>query len=283
MPATFIRDAQPRYQGRPLSYWTGLYMTGPPLEVFGSNPTADYALSQMGTNALPHLLAWFNYNPTPRIRSLEPLYRLLPRGVRHTPLVVNLFHKNANRDRAECAFLGLIALAPQAGPAIPDLVRFMNTSNSSFFPGRAAFLLELTANKAAIPELAAAVTNRTHPNRAAIISALDKFGTNAYLAIPLLTNLLRDPDPAIRATAQEKLQNISDAPRPTHPPSEPLRCLRSFAPNSIREIRVIRGPCSVRSINHQLSTLNHSQARLLHQRNLSLTLCALCAPPRQKN
>jgi hypothetical protein len=201
---------EPSYNGHPLSYWTSFYMAGPLPERFGSDPRADFALSQMGTNALPHLLRWFNYNPTPRFRSLEPLYRLLPPAISHYPTVVHLFYKNANHERADCAFLGLIALAPQAAPAIPDLARVMNTTNSSsYWPGRAALLL-VWIGKPAIPELAAAVTNTANPNRRTIIQGVGLSITNASLVRPVLTNLLLDPDPAIRAAAERALTNLAE-------------------------------------------------------------------------
>jgi hypothetical protein len=57
-----VRNSEPTYNGKPLSYWVQMYSR---LDLgFGDEEKAAAAIRAIGTNALPFLLKWTDYEPT---------------------------------------------------------------------------------------------------------------------------------------------------------------------------------------------------------------------------
>ena len=66
---------EPAYHGRPLSYWMDIYYGGPPMD-----PTrleAEAAIKEIGTNAIPCLAEWIQYEPALPTRVARELLKRL--------------------------------------------------------------------------------------------------------------------------------------------------------------------------------------------------------------
>lgn len=165
-------DPEPSYGGKTLSEWLA----------DGGNPRRADAIRHIGTNAIPHLLNWIQYQQLPWRNKLDRFCQAhLKRG-----LPVDKDQKR--RDDATYAFhyLGKDALG-----AIPELKRQALVSK----PRNPQALIALAyLGKDGFPVLMEAFTNQEPVTRLAAVLALDALGTNAEPAIPLVVNLLKDSD-----------------------------------------------------------------------------------------
>lgn len=212
-------DREPRYHNRPLRYWTGLYFNEAELSPVppAQRELASDAIRHIGTNVIPYLLDWFAYDHYQHLLKRDALQRRFPTKIRTNDTFRRFYHPETERRRAACAAFALIALGPQAEPAIPDLARYATSSNTPYLSRQATGVLLLLGTPA-VPALTAAATDPQNPNRRFLIQHLDELGTNAHLVTATLTNLLNDPDAAIRSTAQDTLVRIVTANTTTTPP-----------------------------------------------------------------
>jgi HEAT repeats len=210
------RKSEPSSRGHPLSYWIHQY---DPRTSTGAD--AAEAIAEIGTNALPYLLQWIEYQP-PRWRLLFTATR--ETGRRWVPRWLTTAPGEVRADEAMVAFgalgaaaqsattrLGVLAREPerhrhsrgnialgQVGlPAIPELVRILSDTN-----------VTPDARFAATRELEQLV------HRA---MARGTLGTNAVTAIPALIQNLNDPNAWVAAEAASllgalKLQASSSVP-----------------------------------------------------------------------
>jgi hypothetical protein len=122
--AIFIwpREREPEYNGAPLSKWLERYNVG-------QNVEAAKAIQHIGTNALPFLLRWIQYEPPGWRYALDHLHTRLPSSVQKTRAVHWLFDDKAE-ERADRAVSGFEVLGPEAAPAWPDLVHLFNNEKA---------------------------------------------------------------------------------------------------------------------------------------------------------
>jgi hypothetical protein len=114
------REHEPEYNGVPLSKWLERYNDG-------NNPEAAEALRHIGTNALPCLFRWIQYE-TPGWRNfLVHLHTRLPSSVQKTRALHWLLDDKAEH-RAELAAEAFGALGPN-NPATDELRRLALTAN----------------------------------------------------------------------------------------------------------------------------------------------------------
>src|ERR1043166_359150 len=111
------REREPEYGGKRLSEWVQNLTYEPP---YGE---AHEAVLHVGTNAIPYLLKWIQYEPAGWRASLYGTMNLvLNEFVWHLP-----DKKNVRAEGARHAFR---SLGPKAKAAVPDLTRIMLTSKS---------------------------------------------------------------------------------------------------------------------------------------------------------
>lgn len=68
------KAGEPESRGRPLSYWLASYMTN---NIGNGRQTAETAIREMGSNALPALLVWLRYEPSQsKVEVMEFLKRM---------------------------------------------------------------------------------------------------------------------------------------------------------------------------------------------------------------
>src|SRR5207244_3971397 len=121
------REREPEYQGKTLSRWLMAYRE--PLTGRGaqSEAAAADAVRQIGTNGLPFLLKWIQDSgqlPRWRYRVYQIAYRW--RVASRTRAFV-LEAVAGRKLRAERAFCGFGILGPEAGAAIPALVKIASS------------------------------------------------------------------------------------------------------------------------------------------------------------
>jgi HEAT repeat protein len=258
------RRGEPRYKGRTLTYWLAVHQKAP-LNSAESQEAAE-AIQQIGTNALPYLMARLtSHTSSWRLRMASTAERLP--GPNHwvTKLLLG------EEDRLVAADDGFTLLGAQAVPAVPELLRMLSGKET----WDVAIVALQDIGEGAVPDLIAALTNRANPlriragaaqalgsvgtnssvvavlvaclqddphvaNQAAAalgrlqrepqiavpalvgvaqkglqpireqaLWAVGEFGTNAQCAMPMLTNLLTDPDPRIRGVTTNVLESIA--------------------------------------------------------------------------
>jgi hypothetical protein len=197
----WLRESEPSFQGTKLSEWVLSYQPGPGAPF---SEGARVAIGHIGTNALPFLLRWIQYEPRAWRKVWERFS--LP------------FFEDGSR-RAEGAVAAFRVLGPRGSGAIPELVRLMNGTNEQigFMAGRALGGI----GKEAIPVLLDLLTNR--PVRGGprsftkapgdyyrsikttqgfqLADAWMELGTNTRFAVPALIRELTNRDESIAAMA----------------------------------------------------------------------------------
>jgi HEAT repeat protein len=170
------------------------YEEGPTLD---ERPLRE-ALQHIGTNALPWLLRWAQYEPSQFQRKLARLGRFDYKAV----------------VRAEVAWACFGILGPKADPAIPDLARLANNTNSEKIAFEATMALG-EIGVSALPALLVVLTNQqgiARSQAASSIGAIRRLGTNANLAVPVLLNCLKDADEHVAASAAKALGRLGVQP-----------------------------------------------------------------------
>jgi hypothetical protein len=194
---------EPHYKARSLSYWVGLYTTA------GTNSAAaqrhqaaaNEAVRHIGTNALPYLLSWLDYDPYPRAMRIAKMRSHLPTSLTHSRFATWLYRDPSQR-RSTGATYALLALGPQAQPALPDLVRMLNTTNSEATPARAMLVL-VGLGDDAIPPLTAA-TRPGDPMRETLFGIVTNLADISNMCA-MLTNIAGPNYPTMTSNALAKV------------------------------------------------------------------------------
>jgi HEAT repeat protein len=231
----FLRRVEPVYNGKPLTAWAQQY---------GSNNwsgrkelarEAEFAVQQIGTNAIPFLLDLMQA----RDSDLKKRLRQHVPGKWHDPLHLN---DNSGKVRRMGAH-GLAAIGTNAPAAVPTLIELATQHPDEDGRYIAVFALRTLgpAAEAAIPFYIQCLTNKdnTIRNEAAVglaliphrhettcpaflkylesietsdgwelysaIGLLWRFGTNAQPAVPRLLSLLNDSNPNVRESVTNSL------------------------------------------------------------------------------
>jgi len=168
------------YLGKPLSQWLKLRQVGGELST-----NAVEALRAMGTNAIPALLARLAYQ--------DPVFQL--------------YDSDVSMD----AVVALISLRETAGPALPALTAMMDSDNSDL--ALRAMLATLGTGSNAVPCLMKGLTNRFADVRNEAASNLTGEWSAQYpearkQAVPLLIELLNDPDEFVRRNVTNELREV---------------------------------------------------------------------------
>jgi hypothetical protein len=114
--ALIVVHREPTYGGHPLSYWIRRY----------NDPTSDRvhaeeAIQHIGTNAIPYLLRWMEYQPSGWRVWLANLYD--PEFGRGWTWIPRWAVRNDAASRAGEAMVAFHALGPTASAAVPQLGR----------------------------------------------------------------------------------------------------------------------------------------------------------------
>jgi len=198
----FPTERQPEYNGRKLSEWLKLY-------VQSQDPQAADAVRHIGTNALPWLLEWTDYQPPGWKMRLwtNPPVAMLRTGYARS--VYYWLLRSRASDREWPARSGFEILGSVARPALPELERRLADWQK---PWRASLAMELYAQiegPGSVPALVRALASTNTDSRKAAAFCLATLSTNAAPAAPALRNALKDPEWFVREMAAKALQQIA--------------------------------------------------------------------------
>jgi hypothetical protein len=171
--------------------------------------TEAAAIRAMGTNSIPFLLEWIQYESP----ALKAKIFVLNNSFSWSESFKNrLLFKEL---RAENAAIAFVVLGSRADEVIPELTRLMNTSSSAI-QVRAAHALG-GIGKAALPPLMAILTNRRSDPDGTVMSAIRALGRlklQSDLVVPALTNFLTAHEPILQACAADTLEQFGTEARP---------------------------------------------------------------------
>ena len=117
-------EREPEYKGKKLIVWIGLcrkgfYSRGPER---AETRDAVEAVRQIGTNAIPFLVRWMDYDPPAWKLALVAAKRRLPEPFGQSEFIERwIVHKGQVDD----AMVGFSILGPDASGAVPELARLM--------------------------------------------------------------------------------------------------------------------------------------------------------------
>jgi hypothetical protein len=200
--AMLHQEDEPEYLGRRLSEWLDPDQNG----MNGADSNRDEAIARtavrnIGTNALPYLLKWIDYEP--------PAWRKSLRRTLNRTMWQGLSEGGAAR-RAYITEWGFAFLGTNAASAIPALEAMMKDSKKPERSSRAIYVLGCIGEPA-IPLLKAALADSNQPDRPEIVSAFRLIvlnqGTNVCL--PILIEALKHPDPSVRKRAEIVLFDLA--------------------------------------------------------------------------
>ena len=202
-------EREPEYNGWKLSQWLEACAGRSPKEYPPGYSVAAEAVQHMGTNALPFLIKWIQYQPSPWAARARTLIRKLPASAQTSSLVKSVLVDKA-KDRAEgAAAYGFRFIGLGAARAAPELIELMNDPRRPAIAVRAVHALSAIGQEGLLP-LLTCVTNRALPvttrQLAAVrASTMMDFGANAAPALPLLISFLRDNEPGVAGFAAQCL------------------------------------------------------------------------------
>lgn len=139
-------EREPEYNGVLLSEWLERFNAGrTSVDTNGvwSASAAYHAIDQIGTNALPFLVRWIQYErPTWRQRFYDACWNL-PRNIFFNRTYSRLITLGDGNHRAELAAEGFEILGQRARPAIPELRRLARGYSRKYTASRAIGILYL--------------------------------------------------------------------------------------------------------------------------------------------
>jgi hypothetical protein len=192
----FRPPPEPVYDGQRLSQWILDAVQLP-------RPPDLKEIHHVDARAIPYLLKWIRYETPPWKNNLfgaiNPVLR------RFTPNW--LLTDQKEQLRADAAMLALIALGPDATAAIGPLSATLTNPKTFRSAVRSANVLE-ALGKAGLPGLLPGLTNQKGVVRTYVASRIGELGPEARSAVPVLHELCKDPDPAVRYAATNALEKI---------------------------------------------------------------------------
>jgi len=196
---------EPRYKGRTLTHWLAVYqkaqLNSP------EEQEAAQAIRNIGTNAIPYLMARLTYQ--------MPAWRLkVVSAARHLPGPAEKWTTSLmlGEDHLMAAASGFSLLGTQAAPAVPELVRLLGGEETL----SAAKVVLIDIGNAAIPGLVAALTNRSNPPQiracaAEVLGSVDVDQVDSRVVTVLASCLQDEPQVAEQAAATLARWNLEPA------------------------------------------------------------------------
>jgi HEAT repeats len=247
---------EPLYQGKRLSVWLRQYdapMVGSSAQrriVNGSlwpktkaRMTAEHAVHQIGTNAIPALLDMLRKTNSPSFRMLFGLWgrsitriSYLPAPVRYPSWYLN--HATILNYEAR---LGFEILGADARQAMPELRTICEQNISSDSQNQAAQALEVIATRLRIPLFMRDVFSTNEAVRYQAVKGLCMVRVEPETVVPALSKSLADNDWLVRSRAAGGLGDFGEAARQAVPSlvellTDPKQPVREAATNALKQI-----------------------------------------------
>jgi hypothetical protein len=228
-----VRNREPSYQGRPLTVWLAQYSTNH-FQRRGSiaDKEAEHAIQEIGTNAIPTLLALLRSDSVLAKKLAQALpkristriyldnhlrlasHGFVALGTNGHPALLELIalSKETNRDVRYTATYSLGHLGSAAEPAIPRLTQLVDDGEGSVRDQALMSLSMIHLNPPlVVPVLIKCATalERNIPERTAAIRGLRYYEVAVSEILPVLLKLKEDSDPNIRAEATNSIRWIT--------------------------------------------------------------------------
>ncbi len=237
---------EPVYQGKTLGMWLDQYGTNQWSGQHQLKQEADAALHHFDTNLIPCYLKMLSAHPLPLQTNI--LGRISPAWLArlHLP-TLNQYETDLDLRRARGSY-GLIALGPDAKPAVPELIARLESSHRRvrFYAAFAIRCLGPVASNA-VPSMIKRVgdpdsairyealmalgtihaeaehtvpllldvmkeNSANHIVRGLVVESLDQFDAGAAAAVPDFCEALKDPDVTVRLVSLRALGRIHAQP-----------------------------------------------------------------------
>jgi hypothetical protein len=206
------REQEPSFGGKRLSEWIEAYNNRWARE---EAEKAKEAIRQIGTNALPYLLARMDYEPTWNFEGR--IIQKLPPALRDSRVVAKLDRMSDRAQRrAYNSLNAFMVLGPVAAPAIPELVQRINLTNSRVRKDIAGIAIS-SAGPAAFASLLEMISGPAHTENDALPNWVGSMGTNARPIIPVLIDRLHHTNALVATLAAETLGRAWWNPGPVVP------------------------------------------------------------------
>jgi len=245
----YSRTREPVYQGKALTVWLYDYLgwDTAPGEWAQAKNKAEYAVRQIGTNAIPTLLelvsetnsasmsklldiwdrriervsflpvwirhsAWYKNQPRYHNVAGEVGFKILGADARDAvPELMSIYEKTPNYSVAamDCQIAVSRALIDIGPSAIPSVMEWAASSNESRRISAVYVLSQINAQPSVvIPVLVTFLSHTNFEVRLCAVEGLGKFGAEAQRAVPELVQTLRDPNGQVRRAANNSLKAI---------------------------------------------------------------------------
>ena len=205
--AILNRSAEPIHSGRALSQWLAIYQN----QAYDQSPSpemaeAEMAVRNIGTNGIPFLLQWINYEP-PTWR--KKLRSNLPDRLANSPLIARIVD-GAAYSKSSVAIHGFGILGTNAVAVIPEFTRMMNDTNAPTRSRRATLALS-SLGMEGFHALVYALSDPQRSNRFRIIYNLRIMAWQCVtnICLPPLVKALSDQDHLVRRAATSVLESIA--------------------------------------------------------------------------
>jgi hypothetical protein len=229
------RESEPVYQGKRLGAWLESYQV-PKTQHEQAWQQADEAVRQIGTNAIPTLLAmlrrsdsapwkrkfldlaykqhWIKFNHIIAWRqnweAANAFAALGADASAAVPDLIKLYENPISSPSQRYTAMALSKIGPAAKMAIPSLLRVASTSNEDEEKTAAVFALAgiHSEPELVVPVLKKCLSNTSVEVQREAIDGLDNFGADARSSVPALVELLQSPNQEITNHVRTALLRI---------------------------------------------------------------------------
>ena len=239
-----LREREPSYNGKPLSYWIDPQRPSDPRAQHNTPEEFSAAVTAMGDKAVPFLVKRLHWKPSPIVQTLCRWFPTFPPFARSA---------QGGSDPRQSAAYALGLLGPLAREAVPELEALStSTSDPPSSAHRSNFKFALisirqeplapyiekladTSNHdwyeniliigafganatAAIPNLIAVLGTTNNPNNSLVqqhvCQALASIHSRPEVCVPALVPMLKSPDTSVRQMAVFALRSFGSAAKP---------------------------------------------------------------------
>jgi hypothetical protein len=195
-------ENEPRHKGKSLSQWLDVYVKN---AENAKGAEAAFAVRTVGTNALPYLLKWIQYEPPAWRASLQAA---VPSKIKDSVLIQSLIAGRAGK-RSEYGSAGFEILGTNAVATVPELETLIKKTNAPITVLRSlSALVRMGEPSLPVFERALADKNQMYRNQIPwwLREMADRDGSTAYL--PLMRQALTNDDRTVRENAAELVDGM---------------------------------------------------------------------------
>lgn len=196
-----LQNPEPKHHGKRLGEWVDLYSGSATLT---NRDDAGQAIRDMGTNAIPFLIGWIEYDvleEMQKVRNSNPL-ELLWYVLKGGPNKMSVRHM-----RGIAATKAIALLDTHTRLIVPELERRLNMPGNGYSQNVGVALGQLGAP--GLPPVMNAISNAPSHVRCRAILSLPWFGSNAMPAVPLVVQSLYNTNAVVLLSAADTLRQLN--------------------------------------------------------------------------